>query len=281
MVRCFQSAFLPIRACLGCSLVSTLHHHPPETCLHATFALKSRLKEAITDNGIFHRGAKWSGKLAKNKWIGNFPSEAVKLHWQVAKFYVCSHVFRGLDVSSSTTIAFSNNSEDIAACAVTTAISILQLLTESEALRSNLIGMPHWFHTMFAFPSVFLLKVVSTYRSYVNIDIELVFRTCKQVLEVFRNSPCARQHLVHRIARGLSEMIEQCEMKIFVPSNGNANSNEVAGNETQDHAQHEHLVDPQDVGLDNGAYDIPPWFDLQNFDFLSMPPLAWNTDFTM
>lgn len=222
-------------------------------------------------------GAGWSGRLATNKWLGNFPSEAVQLHWRVAKFYVCSHVFRGLDVSTSIATTFSHNSEDIATCAITTATSILQLLTESEVLRSALIGMPHWFHTMFAFAAVFLLKMASTYRQHVNINVELVLGTCKKVLEIFRQSPCARQHLVHRIARGLSEMIERSEMKISLPGHGNGI--ETARNGMQDHLQYGQVMGPLDFDVNNRGYDVRPLLDLENFDFLSMPPLGWSMDF--
>ena len=125
-------------------------------------------------------GTAWSGKLARNKWLGNFPSEAVKLHWRMAKFYICSHAFRGLHAASTTSI--SPDLVDIAACAIKTAISILQLPAESEEVRATLVGVPQYFHTMYAFAAVFLLKVATKYSHYVEVDVELVFKSCKQLL---------------------------------------------------------------------------------------------------
>ena len=224
-------------------------------------------------------GHNWCRKLAINRWIGNFPAEAIQLHWQVAKFYVYSHVFRGLDVSSPTPTTVLNESEDMATNAIATALSILQLLTGSETIRGALIGMPHWFHTMFAFTAVFLLKVVSTFRRRVTVDVDLVLTTCKETLEVFRHSPCARQHLVHRISKGLSDMIRRCEATIQVPNQTNGTEN-IPSNDSS-HFQQEQATSTQDYGVGNGLYDSnQAWLDFDSFGFLSMPPpLDWNMDF--
>lgn len=211
-------------------------------------------------------GIAWSAKLARNKWLGNFPSEAVKLHWRFAKFYVCSHAFWGLNAvpsPSSASTTLSGDLEDISICAITTAISILQLLIDSEELRASLIGVPHYFHTMFAFAAVFLLKIATRFRQYVNVDVELVFSISKQVLEIFKQCSCARQHLVHRISQGLTKMIEQCESQVPVECNGHI----PVENRCQGHAI-DRLANI-DQNIDSGAYDMQ-WFDLENFDLLSM-----------
>lgn len=220
-------------------------------------------------------GSIWSGRLARNKWLGNFPSQAVRLHWRFAKFFICSHAFRGLNVESTST-ALAPELEDVASCAITTAISILEMLIESDELRAYLVGIPHYFHTMFAFAGVFLLKVATRYKQHVHVDSGLVFQTSRRVLEVFQHCPCAKQHLVHRIAQGLKDMLERCESQIAL----------------EDSARVSHGAEmvepplPPTLPSSNGSQDFVPhdimrWFNLENFDFLSMSPPLWNTEFEL
>ncbi|KLJ06253.1 hypothetical protein EMPG_10322 [Blastomyces silverae] len=278
----------------------------------------------------------WTGKLARNKWLGNFPSEAVKLHGRFAKFFVCSLAFRGLSVNSSSSArplhpSLSSSSlpstitpssapttllpdlQDIATSAITTALSILQQLIESDELRACLVGVPHYFHTMFAFAAVFLLKIATRYRAHVAVDPTLVLGTSRQVLDVFSRCPCARQHLVHRIASGLKEMIERCEVLLaqdFQGGGGVVNDHDAGDSSNDKHCgaggmakhmqdyQHNHnydhshsngqnhangaILEPynnnsQDFG--SHSNELMQWFDLENFDFLSMSPPSWETSF--
>ncbi|KAK2749859.1 hypothetical protein FQN57_005274 [Myotisia sp. PD_48] len=210
-------------------------------------------------------GKSWTGRLARNKWLGNFPSQAVQLHWRFAKFFICSHAYRGLNIDSTTT-ALAPSLKDIANSAVTTAISILEMLIESDDLRSNLIRIPYYFHTMFAFAVVFILKAATRYKEHVQVDTELMFRTSRCVLEVFQHYSCARQHLVYKIARGLKVMIDQCGMQRL--------PNDMARSEINE--QH---VSSTGVTPRNTNHEIMSWVDLENFDFLSMSPLLGNADF--
>ncbi|PGH18207.1 hypothetical protein AJ79_00545 [Helicocarpus griseus UAMH5409] len=267
----------------------------------------------------------WTGTLARNKWLGNFPSEAVKLHGHFARFFVCSLAFRGLSVTSSSTSSAPNQPlspppptttllpslQSIAASAIATALTILHQLIDSDDLRACLVGVPHYFHTMFAFAAVFLLKVATRYRAHVDVDPALVFSTSRQVLDVFSHCPCARQHLVHRIAGGLKEMIERCEAQIIRNNDingGDGPANGAAGgmakntqgqrlhqqgqsyNLFQNHSGTTVVPAPGGPGAaynSNGAQDVVEpqqnelmqWFDLENFDFLSMSPPSWGTTF--
>jgi hypothetical protein len=240
-------------------------------------------------------GTKWSGKLARNKWLGNFPGQAVQLHWRFAKFFICSHAYRGLNVKSTSMRLFPEL-EDIAALAITTALSILQMLIDSEELRAYLVGIPHYFHTMFAFASVFLIKVATRYRQHVQVDINHVFSTNRQVLKVFQNCPCAKQHLVHRIAQGLKDMLERCEEQLaaeYHRSNLRIPPDPGSRGGVEPHSAAPPLSSASALTVAPGTSaalhalepgpDIPPdmlpWFDLENFDFLSMSPPVWRTEF--
>lgn len=240
----------------------------------------SQLRGFLDQLNIY--GHTWTGKLARNKWLGNFPSMAVQIHWRFAKFFLCSHAFRGLNVENSS-IALHPDLEDIAASAISTAVSILEMLIESDELRANLVGVPHYFHTMFAFAAVFLLKVAARYRQHVNVDLGVVFTTSRRVLEVFGHCPCARQHLVHRIARGLKMMIERYEAEITSEVNGRSEAPAVGTTNSNNKVLGEQ-VPASAVSIDMAqdfvpAQDAVQWLDLENFDFLSMSPPSWNTNF--
>lgn len=238
-------------------------------------------------------GNKWSGRLAKNHWLGSFPSQAVQLHWRFANFFLCTLAYRGLNVES-TTITLSRELEDIATNAITTALSILQMLIDSDELRAYLVGIPHYFHTMFAFAAVFLLKVATRYKQHVRVDLNVVFGTNKTVLEIFQNCPCAKQHLVHRIAQGLKEMIDRCEKQIAAEQNRSRTV--LAGGKLMS-AHHPVALSTPDtdtvtVGSTTGfpeldsvpdivPQDMARWLDLENFDFLSMSPPLWKTEFEL
>lgn len=199
------------------------------------------------------------------------------MNYHFAKFYLCSHAFRGLQTNEEFGVSLSHDLEDIADCAVATAFAILQLLLESEELKVGLVGGPHYFHTMFAFAAVFLLKVSTRYTQHVNVDIELVLRTITQVADVFGSYPCARQHLVHRITRGLKEMLERSEA-IHNMTNGLSSLQGVnAGASHDNQLEEQHR---QESGNVNPAVsDALRALDLENFDFISSMPVSWPTDF--
>ncbi|KAL1959028.1 hypothetical protein VTO42DRAFT_3269 [Malbranchea cinnamomea] len=253
------------------------------------FSLIPQLREYLLE--LERWGNKWSGRLARNHWLGSFPSQAVQLHWRFAKFFLCTLAYRGLNVES-TTMTLSRELEDIAANAITTALSILQMLIDSDELRAYLVGIPHYFHTMFAFAAVFLLKVATRYKQHVRVDLDIVFGTNKKVLQIFQNCPCAKQHLVNRIAQGLKEMIDRCEKQIAAEQN-RSQTIMAGGRMVPAH----HPVGPSSasandsIGSSNfsmmdAAPDIVPqdmarWLDLENFDFLSMSPPLWQTEFEL
>ncbi|KAK8196783.1 hypothetical protein M8818_006950 [Zalaria obscura] len=215
-------------------------------------------------------GRTWSGRLARNQWLGDFPSEAVRLHWQFARFYICSYAFRGLNLGHSGPAPMPTGLRDIAHVAISTANSILDLLIESEPMRACLVGVPHYFHTMFAFAVVFLLKVATRYREFLDIDVVAALETSKRVLQVFQQRPAARQHLVHRISKGLKDMIEQAEKQVV--ANGHKGTELASG-------AHPLLASDN---IDQDSLALPPdmaqWLDLDNGDFLSMPLHSWNWD---
>ncbi|KAK7203951.1 hypothetical protein BZA70DRAFT_282487 [Myxozyma melibiosi] len=227
--------------------------------------------------------ARWAGKLAVNSVLGNFPSEAVRVHYHFAKFYICSHAFRGLrttnysdgdspdsQVSSSSLPGGSLLTPDLhelAVTAISTAFGILEALLESTELKAGLVGVPHYFHTMYAFAAVFLLKVCTRYRQHIKVDRHKVFSITEKLIALFSSCACARQHLVLRIARGLKEMLSRCQ-KIEPMTSG---INTPAAGVDQG------LNMGNLIALSNAVGEIP--LDLENFDFLTAVPPSWPSDF--
>ncbi|KAK9485763.1 hypothetical protein V1527DRAFT_424056 [Lipomyces starkeyi] len=222
--------------------------------------------------------ATWSRKLPRNKCLGDFPSEAVRLQYHFAKFYLCSHAFRGLHTNEESGVSLSHELEDIAACAITTAFSVLETLLESEELKAGLVGVPHYFHTMYAFVAVFLLKVSARYTHHVNVDRQLVIQTIRQVVDVFDSSPCPRQHLVHRITRGLKEILDRCVAEhnaangLIGPHGGNG------GALHDGHLKHDH--DHASGAVNLTMSDSLQPLDQEIFDFWSSLPPSWLIDFS-
>ena len=259
-----------------------------DTSKPIAFSLIPQLREYLLE--LEHWGNKWSGRLARNHWLGSFPSQAVQLHWRFAKFFLCTLAYRGLNVES-TTMTLSRDLENIAANAITTALSILQMLIDSDELRAYLVGIPHYFHTMFAFASVFLLKVATRYKQHVRVDLNVVFGTSKKVLEIFQNCPCANQHLVHRIAQGLKEMIDRCEKQIAAEQDRSRTRTVLAGGKLMP-AHHPVALSTHNTVNVSGypmidpvpdvvPHDMARWLDLENFDFLAMSPPLWKTEFEL
>lgn len=99
-----------------------------------------------------------------------------------------------------------------ASTAVTSAVSILELILQDDDLRNSLVGVPHYFHTMIAFAGVVLLKVSGKYHVQLSIDLESVFTLTSSVISLFRSTACSRYHLVRWMATGLEKMLYNCRM---------------------------------------------------------------------
>lgn len=216
------------------------------------------------NNKIDRWGSAWSGKLNANRVIGDFPSEAVKLNYHFAKFYLCSHAFRGLHFGEEDEFILLRDTEDIAATAITTAISVLQLLLDSKELREGLVGSPHYFHTMFTFTAVFLLKLPLKYTELVsNFDMTSVLQTIRKVVDVFVLCACAKQHLLHRITVGLDRLLEAAEQRQRNKETKFVHHDSTNGNSESGFGEQLQLNDPL----------------MENFDFLASMPLTWSTSF--
>lgn len=81
------------------------------------------------------------------------------------------------------------------------------MLTDDD-VRSALVGIPHYIHSMIAFACVFLLKIAAQHSGQYIDDtsvIDLVTRAVRQ----FRSTPVGKWHLVQLMAGGLEKMLRK------------------------------------------------------------------------
>jgi hypothetical protein len=121
---------------------------------------------------------------------------------------------------------------------------------------------------MYTFTAVFLLKIATRYTEHVAVDVNSVLEIVYKIVDLFESSPCARQHLVHRISKGLKEMLIGCKQLVE------------SGVDTSKLWEVSGIAGRAENGLgfpDNSGYitNNNPGFDLENFDFLSTLPPSW------
>lgn len=120
------------------------------------------------------------------------------MHHQFARLYLGHHVFRGLEGSPIPPYFVT-----VATDARNAALNIFALILENDSFRTNILGMPHYFHIMISFAGHFLLEVCLKYREQLNIIAEEDFRRVSNVVALFAQTPATPQHPISRITSGL------------------------------------------------------------------------------
>ncbi|KFY96247.1 hypothetical protein V498_02786 [Pseudogymnoascus sp. VKM F-4517 (FW-2822)] len=141
--------------------------------------------------------------------IGDYPSKAVSLHFYFAKLFVCSHVFRGL-TSDAIHDPMAEDFKDIALMAVSSAKSVVNLITQDPDLSPAFVGLPHYFHTMIAFACSFLLKITTKYRGHIDTEAQPIFDMITQVVGLCRTTVSTPHHLLHWMGEGLQSLLTTC-----------------------------------------------------------------------
>lgn len=132
--------------------------------------------------------------------------KAIMLHYHCAKLLVSSHVFRGLGLDSSQD-PMPNEFGELAHVAISSAKSVVELTVTDPDIVSAFVTMPHYYHTMIAFASLFLFKAAAIYR-HGDMDPTLMGSRVKHVIELCLNTKCGNDHLVCRIGRGLEILLQ-------------------------------------------------------------------------
>lgn len=130
----------------------------------------------------------------------------------MAKLHLHSHVFRGLKGTAVPAYFL-----DSAAAAVSAAISTIDVVLNDPDIRSALVGIPHYIHSMIAFACVFLLKVAVQYSGQY-VEDAVIFDLTTRAVQQFRATPVGKWHLVHMMAEGLEKMIAKQATPSATPS---------------------------------------------------------------
>lgn len=84
------------------------------------------------------------------------------------------------------------------------------MILHNEALKENLVGVPHYFHVMISFAGHFLLELCMKYRDQLNIvaedDVHLVGAALAQIA----NLTVLAQHPISRITTHLMRRLSDC-----------------------------------------------------------------------
>ena len=147
--------------------------------------------------------SRWGKGTVHDKNIGSFPSKGIVTHYQFAKLYLESYVFRGLPENGGIIPeCFLEN----ASSAVAAAKSIITMLLEDPDLRFALCGVPHYFHGMVAFACEWMVKTATRYSTQLYVNLENVQSLVSALSQQLRRTQVGKDHLLNRMASGLEAM---------------------------------------------------------------------------
>lgn len=212
--------------------------------------------------------ADWNERFMINNHVGNYPKKGVGLHFNFAKLYLCSHVFRGAAQTENTTFQNSPEMEEFANAAVHSATSILRVIVTDNEIQSYLDGLPTYFDTMIAFAVVFLLKVITKHPDGVRIDRAEIFRLLEQLITILKNvtSRMHPQHLLSSIANSIGKLLERSRQQFVLNPHGGSSSHQ-STSYTAAPATSNWMMSPSDSMF------------LENYDFLYQQAGDFNFDF--
>lgn len=133
--------------------------------------------------------------------IGTFPRKGALFHFQFAKLYLYSHVFRGLH-SSPPPPSFL----EAARGAVSAAASILNMILTDHDVKESLVGLPAYIQSMIAFACMFLARLSTLYGDEM-IETKVVIDLISRLVVVYRATPVGKWHLIPLMADGLEKIV--------------------------------------------------------------------------
>ncbi|KAF3759930.1 hypothetical protein M406DRAFT_270053 [Cryphonectria parasitica EP155] len=157
---------------------------------------------------------KYSPSFEPDEHIGDFPLAGLTIHYQYARLYLNHHVFQGLDDKDPIPVHFL----PAAAAAREAAHRIFSMLIENPALRSNIVGMPHYFHIMISFAGHCLLEMAMKHREQLGIAVEDDFGRIAAVLTLFASTSTLPQHPIARALAGLTRKLNECTASLGMES---------------------------------------------------------------
>ncbi|RMY62840.1 hypothetical protein D0865_00235 [Hortaea werneckii] len=144
--------------------------------------------------------------------IGGFPLAGLKLHHQFGRLYLGHHVLRGLQKTDPIPLHF----QQAALTAREAAGTIFSMILENDALRANIVGMPHYFHIMISFAGHFSLEVCMKFSEQLGVNVHDEFTRISSVLAFFAHTDVVAQHPLARVTTGLMRKLSDCSAALGV-----------------------------------------------------------------
>jgi len=130
------------------------------------------------------------------------------MHWNYGKLQLNSLSLRGL--SPQRAHLMSDQRREFANSAISNALGTLSFILEDPSIRTSLIGVPLYLHTMITCATVFLLKVHTRWKNArLNTDLPLAVSLIERVIEMLAMAKASERHLTYYIARGLSKVLHK------------------------------------------------------------------------
>ncbi|KAI7550766.1 hypothetical protein KC331_g2971 [Hortaea werneckii] len=144
--------------------------------------------------------------------IGGFPLAGLKLHHQFGRLYLGHHVLRGLQKTDPIPLHF----QQAALTAREAAGTIFSMILDNDALRANIVGMPHYFHIMISFAGHFSLEVCMKFSEQLGVNVHDEFTRISSVLAFFAHTDVVAQHPLARVTTGLMRKLSDCSTALGV-----------------------------------------------------------------
>ncbi|KAI6914841.1 hypothetical protein KC318_g735 [Hortaea werneckii] len=144
--------------------------------------------------------------------IGGFPLAGLKLHHQFGRLYLGHHVLRGLQKTDPIPLHF----QQAVLTAREAAGTIFSMILDNDALRANIVGMPHYFHIMISFAGHFSLEVCMKFSEQLGFNVHDEFTRISSVLAFFAHTDVVAQHPLARVTTGLMRKLSDCSAALGV-----------------------------------------------------------------
>ncbi|CAG8979489.1 hypothetical protein HYALB_00011893 [Hymenoscyphus albidus] len=155
---------------------------------------------------------RWESQLDPNPFISTYPSKGVALHYHFSKLQLNSLSLRGFKELPPTELSPSRR--EYANLAISSAISILQLVITQQDIREGLVGVPLYLQTMITYAAVFLHKVQRKWKSlHLVSDATVARELIQQTIDILKRVRASERHLAYQIANGLAKMLDRAKIE--------------------------------------------------------------------
>lgn len=142
---------------------------------------------------------------------------------------------------------------EMARIAVNSAKAITELVIQDQVIKSGLVSMPHYYHTMIAYACSFLLKLTASHHNHLGIQPAEIFNAIHKVADVCKSTSCTRYHLVHWMGTGLHELAAKCEGALVSSTFHHPSDTDVQGNSDTSRQRPKEQQQQQDTIEANGG----------------------------